>query len=561
MRHILWVDDKYATENENASEEVRIDPHEEEIKHFKSGGIEVDTVGSTDSAIDALSRNGVDHYSGIITDMERGDDETAGIKIWEHVRGGGHDLPVFIYTTGKHTKQKYDGIREDPSAYIVNATLVLFEHVSREVLEDEDILLRKDPENPDSDKKQGRINRFVYSDQAFFQDDAVQDQMDKRRPAIEVVRDGWDDTEKLLTQILRLPSFIDESAFRVSLIDYAAKISGDTYKWDDSDSPDAAISLLPDYTSRAVYDTVYGIMNGRIYRVRDKAIGFGDLLLATYILEHINIALFHHVAQKGDFGEGSDGQRKHAYPIYRPDTTYRGIQIKRDQLSELKKLVAGDEGRTFSHPLSLVSSSRSIAQASTFLADEATQSEKEPALFKTYILSLPADYLRLYNKYSSSTISSICAVDIQDQSYYADEEEVLFRGPFFEMLDYLVPEESERAEADYQQFNAVTIDVNRDHPSTYAMKDDAPVDVNGNYTEGEEPKKWKDLDDQVRYLFGRIVMHWRFKACKAYHKIHNPEDKELLSHYDALIEAREKDVHKHFNETIPSVEVPTSIFE
>lgn len=579
---VLWVDDKHTKKNTESvkgsagPEKELLAPHEEEIQRLNDGGIEVVKAESTQDALAKIRQKGLDAYHGIISDMERAEDdgetknEHAGLDLLRQVRQQEGDIskdqktPFFIFTTGKHTAGKYEGdIGEDNRSFITNKTFELYEHVSREVLKDENILLRKDPKDANSGQLTPRQNRFVYSDQAFFEKEAVQREMNKRRPAIEFVRAGWEDTEKLLAQILRYPSAIAISD-RLSLIEYAAKIAGDTYAWDEAVKPETAISLLPDYTSRVVYDTVYGIMNGRIYRARDKKIGYGDLLLATYILEHLNIALYHHVAKEGDFGEGDDGKRRHAYPVFRPDITYRGIQIAKKEIDSLKDMVEGksDKGRAFTHPLSLVSTSYSLEQASRFLKKAGSEKEKQPALFKTYILSLPKEYLSLYNKYFNSTVSSICAVDIQDRSYYPDEEEVLFRGPFFEMLGYHTPGTSERADGDFQQFDAVTIDANRDHSTTFAMKDTDKLELDNNYTGDEgEPDDWNDLDDQARYLFGRIVMHWRFKACKAYHEIYNPADKELLEHYDAQIEAREKDVHKHFNETIPSVKVSASIFE
>lgn len=578
MHHILWVDDKYAkkdSESADSGEESKgnlRESHEKEIKRLNDGGIKVVKADSTQDALAKIRQKGLDAYHGIISDMEReeGDggatNEHAGLDLLRQVRQQEGDIskdqktPFFIFTTGKHTAGKYEGdIGEDNRSFITNKPFELYEHVSREVLKDEKILLRQDPKDASSGQLTTRQNRFVYSDQAFFKDEAVQNEMDGRRPAIEFVRAGWEDTEKLLAQILRYPSAI-ATPYRLSLIEYAAKIAGNTYAWDEAVKPETAISLLPDYTSRVVYDTVYGIMNGHIYRVRDKKIGYGDLLLATYILEHINIALYHHVAKEGDFGQGNDGKRKYAYPVHRPDTTYRGIQIPKEEIDSLKDMAEGKsgKGRAFTHPLSLVSTSYSLEQASRFLKKADSDEEEQPALFKTYILGLPEKYLSLYNKYFNSTVSSICAVDIQDRSYYPDEEEVLFRGPFFEMLGYHTPGTSERADGDFQQFDAVTIDANRDHPSTYAMRNEDPHDFGVQYGENKEPE---DLDDQARDLFGLLVRHWRAKACKAYHTMYNDGRHALISYYDQQIKARKKDVEGRFREEIPSVDVPTSVFE
>ena len=58
-------------------------------------------------------------------------------------------------------------------------------------------------------------------------------------------------------------------------------------------------------------------------------------------------------------------------------------------------------------------------------------------LFKIHVTSLDKTFLDLYKSYyPDSVVSSICTVDIENISKYSEEQKVLLRGAFFQVLRF-----------------------------------------------------------------------------------------------------------------------------
>ena len=69
-----------------------------------------------------------------------------------------------------------------------------------------------------------------------------------------------------------------------------------------------------------------------------------------------------------------------------------------------------------------------------------------PVLFKIHVTSLDKTFLDLYKSYYpdsvvSSICTSICAVDIENISKYSEEQKILLRGAFFQVLRFYESEE------------------------------------------------------------------------------------------------------------------------
>jgi len=79
---VLWVDDH----PQNNIYEERL---------FEERRIAVHTVTSSGDALRLLSMN---HYDVVISDMGRGEDRLAGVRLVEEMRAGGNDTPFVIYT-------------------------------------------------------------------------------------------------------------------------------------------------------------------------------------------------------------------------------------------------------------------------------------------------------------------------------------------------------------------------------------------------------------------------------------------------------------------------------
>ncbi len=79
---ILWVDD-HPTNNQL------------EVEEFRRHRIAVHLAKSTDDAMNLLAMNG---YDLVLSDLGRGEDRLAGLKMTEALRRRGSRIPVFIYT-------------------------------------------------------------------------------------------------------------------------------------------------------------------------------------------------------------------------------------------------------------------------------------------------------------------------------------------------------------------------------------------------------------------------------------------------------------------------------
>ena len=123
---------------------------------------------------------------------------------------------------------------------------------------------------------------------------------------------------------------------------------------------------------------------------------------------------------------------------------YRGMMLDENIISNLldiKELEVQD--RKFAVPLSFMSCSKSQNVAKQFLEKQKHRTYEEkvrgfcPVLFKIHVTSLDKTFLDLYESYyPDSVVALICAVDIENISKYSEEQKVLLRGAFFQVLRF-----------------------------------------------------------------------------------------------------------------------------
>jgi hypothetical protein len=83
----------------------------------------------------------------------------------------------------------------------------------------------------------------------------------------------------------------------------------------------------------------------------------------------------------------------------------------------------------------MVSASDNRDKALTFAVNEAARISGYPVLWVIHVAGLRPELLALYvQRFPASIVTSICAVPINDLSDYPDEQEVLLRGPFFQLV-------------------------------------------------------------------------------------------------------------------------------
>ena len=91
-----------------------------------------------------------------------------------------------------------------------------------------------------------------------------------------------------------------------------------------------------------------------------------------------------------------------------------------------------------------------------------------------HVISLEDGILEVYHEmFPTSVVSTICAVPISKLSFYPHEEEVLLRGPFFQVLNFY-----KNGTIDGRSLyviEVVMLNSNRDHPSNEELGDKADL--------------------------------------------------------------------------------------
>ena len=128
---------------------------------------------------------------------------------------------------------------------------------------------------------------------------------------------------------------------------------------------------------------------------------------------------------------------------------YRGMMLDENTISNLLNITNLQiQSQKFAVPLSFMSCIKSQNVAKQFLENQEHRMYEEkvrgfcPVLFKIHVTSLEKTFFDLYKSYYPiSIVSSICAVDIENISKYREEQEVLLRGAFFQVLRFYESEE------------------------------------------------------------------------------------------------------------------------
>jgi len=259
------------------------------------------------------------------------------------------------------------------------------------------------------------------------------------------------------------------------------------------------------YTSEIGYRAIFAIVN-RIFRTMAHDGFAASADAGAFLVELLNIDLFnywHVVLGRADFH----------------GTVYRGMCVSEQDLAIYRSLLAGSiQQRAIGIPLGMVSTSLNPGVPRQFMHDELNRDASlRPFLWRIHTFSLEQGLVAVYQqRYPTSVISSICALPICRISDYPGEEEVLLRGPFFQMLGMI------DASPDFEPIEGkpvTVIDValmtaNRDHHSTLAL--------------GAE-------DAHARALFNALVQKSKHAFCAAFHA--GRGEPAQAAHYDAAHDA------------------------
>ena len=206
------------------------------------------------------------------------------------------------------------------------------------------------------------------------------------------------------------------------------------------------------YTAEKTYQQIFSFLN-RVFRSDLSETGSERVLNSVvFLVELLNIDLYNYTRCLGlkDF-EG---------------VVYRGMGISKDDFHAFSSICQQPiSERYISIPLGMISASQKMLPARQFIANGLKRDPSRiPLLWKIHVISLEDSLLRLYQTmFPTSVVSSICAVPISKLSYYPHEEEVLLRGPFFQVLNFY--EHGMIGEKPLYMLEVVMLNSNRDHPN------------------------------------------------------------------------------------------------
>ncbi|OCH92759.1 hypothetical protein OBBRIDRAFT_410484 [Obba rivulosa] len=328
-----------------------------------------------------------------------------------------------------------------------------------------------------------RIGPAGGSARSFFSGGDVASRMSQIREAITHIRLNWADYDQFMEGLQRM--FIDttggEKAAPLLVLLPLSKDWADRRR-----TPVEAedYSVLKLYTSERGYQAVFRVLN-EAFRKDDLTGNQSRLQAAVFLIELLTIELFNYTLALRP-------------PSSFSGVIYRGLCLNREHLNEFYALTKRPvKDRYWSIPLSIMSCTTDLLTAVKFAEKLASSnSNLYPVLWRIHVADLDPELLEVYHRrFPASVVSTICAVRISDLSDYPEEEEVLLRGPFFQLVN-VQPQRLvgvEGASGTVHVMDGVMLNSNRDHPSTMEM---APEEGN-----------------KARELFGCLVEIGRTREC------------------------------------------------
>ncbi|GLZ43792.1 hypothetical protein [Actinokineospora sp. NBRC 105648] len=288
----------------------------------------------------------------------------------------------------------------------------------------------------------------------FFGGVDVEARMGVIRRQINYIRENWDQYEQFMSDLAqRLRTAVATLGAEAEL---AQRLLSERRDWGKPGEVATDFSALKLYTSDAGYRALFGIVNDSFRRdsfLQDERIARS----AVFLIELLTIDLFNYriANPASDAFEG---------------VVYRGMSVSNDDVDVFLNVMRQPVSQRFvSVPLGMLSSSTAPEVALRLAGTYATASEaRTTVLWRIHVLDLGEELLDLYRRnFSTSVVTSICAVPITGVSHFPEENEVLLRGPFFQILD-VAWQANKSGGPDHVVVDAVMLNSNRDHVTNIA---------------------------------------------------------------------------------------------
>jgi hypothetical protein len=310
----------------------------------------------------------------------------------------------------------------------------------------------------------GSIDKSKSNSKTFFPGQDADERMRKVREAISYIRLGWERYAQYRDELKDFVECQEEPDLVPGREDEWKEIPGlirallsSRKEWPErgDGQGDAGYSAVRLYTSEYGYKKIFQPMNTSF---RNPDLAEDELRAITFLVELINIDLYRHI---------------HVTPEANNFTgrTYRGMRVTSEALDKIRETAAGSnlKNRYVSIPLSMMSTSVAREPALKFAERTDRNNNPHALLWDISVYGMDPAYLAAYRRsFPDSIVTSMCAVPVNDLSYYHVEDEVLLRGPFFQIVRMY--EDSLQGEA-LHVIQAVMLNSNRDHVTAIATNE------------------------------------------------------------------------------------------
>lgn len=206
------------------------------------------------------------------------------------------------------------------------------------------------------------------------------------------------------------------------------------------------------YTTNDGYKNIFGYIN-QVFRKHD--VDETEIQGAVALVELLTIDLYN--LRLANFG----------CSIYYnfQGTVHRGLSVDQGVLDTFHRLLKEPvQARNFSVPLAFVSTSANQQRIQEFL--DKTEQGKFRLHWKIHVHELEPRLLAQYHsKYPNSIVSTICAMPISRASEFPNEQEVLLRGPLFQIVRMY---EEQSGDHTVHVVEMLMLNANRDHATELA---------------------------------------------------------------------------------------------
>lgn len=290
------------------------------------------------------------------------------------------------------------------------------------------------------------------------------ERMNTLRKKINSVRVAWNSPEKCDRIIEDITQAIEANSFERELQHALKGILDKRRYWADhsrSQADEHAAVTPPNredyaalelYTTNDGYKKVFGYIN-QMFRRHDisELQAFGAVALVELLtIDLYNFRLAHVGCSK--------------YYNFQ-DIVHRGLSVDSTVLQAFQDIMKAPlQDRNFSVPLAFVSTSINQERIQEFL--DKTEAGKVRMHWKIHVHALDPTLLAQYQaKHPDSVVTTICAMPISRASEFPNEQEVLLRGAFFQILRMY---EEQAGDHTVHVAEMVMLNANRDHGSELA---------------------------------------------------------------------------------------------